>query len=153
MLVDMRGVHRRTSVATVAIASVLLVTGACAAPGEGPPTGEECQDLLLQDGPDLEDRAGELLEIEVDGYAWADCDSGSYPAVVIGLPGTPRQVVRRMKELGDAEQVRNSACLEHLPARECDQVWRFAPHETGEKYVVELPAGDTSGELTIAVAR
>jgi len=76
----------------------------------------------------LEARAAELLDTERKLVeAWADCDSGGYPAVDGYGIQSSRPVIRRMQRFGTAEEIRPTECLKYLAPSECDQVHRAAP--------------------------
>ncbi len=118
----------------------------------GAPVGSECRELAHRERPGLEAAASRLLRDDSDVYAWADCDSGGYAAVDVGLREPSSAVVRRMRRLGDAERVTNTTeCVEYLPASQCDRRWRYTPHGSEQTYIVEMPPDGDKGEFAMGL--
>ncbi len=143
----MKGPLRRVVGAMVSATLALTLAG-CAS--DSVPKGSECRNLVKKQAPTLEARALELLDMSRDRVrAWADCDSGGYPSVSVGIDsGLP--VIERMTTLGTAVELRDTNCLEHLAPSECDREWRYTPKGADVIYWVSLPRKG-EGEFSMSV--
>ncbi len=100
----------------------------------------------------MEARAAELLHMERNLVgARADCDSGGYPSVLVGIESS-QQIIRRMTKFGTAVEIRNTECLKYLGPSECDRLWRYTPDSSDGTYIVSHPSAGR-GEFVISVDR
>ena len=117
------------------------------------PTASECEGLAKRELPRLARQAALILEDDSGVIAVAECEYGGYPSVYGGTSDRPDAIVRRLRQLGDVEQLENSECLEYLNPSECGEIWRYSPRDSENAFVIALEADNKAGEFSIWVDR
>jgi len=115
-----------------------LVSAESDSPGPPAPTGRACLKLLKQQSPDLMAQANRILRDQTAISPIADCRSGAYPSVEGVTADRATEIVRRMQQLGSAEQRSPDECLKYLTPADCGQIWVYRPADSRRRYVVLL---------------